>query len=159
MDRSGVRLVTALVMSASLGAATTAQAAGSCPSAQEQDARAVRDFQTMLMVSALQCSRSSPQTLASYNSFVTKARPILASAGETLRKGLVRLHGNQQGQRAYDRQVTAVANEQSAIQRSADWCMQAATLAQEATQLDPAALVTFARQSLGNSTPSTCTSN
>jgi hypothetical protein len=144
---------------AALVGGSPAQASPGCLTDLEQDARAVRDFQTMLMVSALQCARQSPQTLASYNQFVSRTRPILASAGDTLRKGFVRTHGSKDGQRAYDRQVTAVANEQSFVQRAANWCEQASGLALEASARDQSGLVALARESLGRSSGDSCSLN
>jgi hypothetical protein len=134
-------------------------AVSACPAAAAHEARLVRDFQTMLMVSALKCARQSPEMLASYNQFVSRTRPILASAAETLRRDLVRVHGAKEAPRLYDRQVTAVANTHSSIVRSTDWCAQATTLANRAAALEPAALAEIAREALGINRAEQCRSD
>lgn len=157
MARRGVYRRAAMISVVLLGMGMgPTRAMAACPHTEEADARAIRDFQTMLMVTALRCARQDPAMLTSYNLFVAKTRPVLAMAGATLRKGLVRIHGPKAGERAYDSQVTAVANEQSLIQRAPDWCAKAAALATDAAGREPAGLAELARQTL---TPSLVTAS
>ena len=84
--------------------ATMAQAA--CWSPQAVEAAAVRDMETMLMVSSLRCRISGVDFLESYNAFVRGSRPALTLANDRLRTHFAPIGGLN----AYDRYVTAIAN-------------------------------------------------
>lgn len=98
-------LVIALVASAIIAA--PAQAA--CWKADQVDAAKVRDFETMLMVSALRC-RKQGNMLARYNRFVVQARPALTQVNDTLRAHFAEAVGHSRSLNAYDSYVTRVAN-------------------------------------------------
>lgn len=88
--------------------ATPAQAA--CWSKEAIAAAKVREFETMLMVSALRCRNSGRDFLARYNQFVRQGRPVLARANETLRAQFAADFGSARGLNAYDGFVTSLAN-------------------------------------------------
>ena len=87
---------------------TSAQAA--CWSAPEVSAAAVRDLETMLMVSALRCRLSGSNFIADYNQLINQSRPALTAANDQLRAHIVTVAGARGGLDAYDRYVTAIAN-------------------------------------------------
>ena len=87
---------------------TSAQAA--CWSAPEVSAAAVRDLETMLMVSALRCRLSGTNFLSDYNQLINQSRPALTAANDQLRAHFVATAGARGGLDAYDRYVTAIAN-------------------------------------------------
>lgn len=88
--------------------ATPAQAA--CWSKDAIAAAKVREFETMLMVSALRCRTSGRDFLARYNQFVRQGRPVLVRANETLRAQFSAEYGTARGLNAYDGFVTSLAN-------------------------------------------------
>lgn len=88
--------------------ATPAQA--NCWSKETIAAAKVREFETMLMVSALRCRNSGHDFLAKYNHFVRQGRPVLAHANEKLRTHFVTIHGAGRGLNHYDGFVTSIAN-------------------------------------------------
>lgn len=81
-----------------------AQAA--CWSSDAISASKVREFETVLMVSALRC-RAGGNVLAKYNKFVRSSRPVLSAANDELRQHFV---AQGTGLNGYDRYVTALAN-------------------------------------------------
>jgi hypothetical protein len=87
----------------SLIATTPAQAA--CWSADQISAAKVREFETVLMVSALRCRGGG--VLASYNTFVRGSRPALTEANDQLR---AHFDADGSGLNGYDRYVTSLAN-------------------------------------------------
>jgi hypothetical protein len=99
MKKGFVARAMAGVLCASV-AITSAQA--KCWSEPEAAAAQLRDFETMLMVSALRCRLSGRNFLADYNRFVVKARPALTAANEVLRARM--------GLDGYDRYITSLAN-------------------------------------------------
>ena len=78
-----------------------------CWSANEVAAARVRDFDTMLMVSALRCRRGDSGMLKKYNAMVKRSRAALVVGNTRLRAYFTQTGG---GQNAFDRYVTRVAN-------------------------------------------------
>lgn len=104
-------------------AATPSLAA--CWGTQALSAAKVREFETMLMVSALRCRSGQENFLARYNQFVREARPALARANITLRGQFVADHGARGGLLAYDAFVTSLANRYGATGPS---CLEASKM-------------------------------
>lgn len=88
--------------------ATPVQAA--CWSKESIAAAKVREFETMLMVSALRCRTGGSDFLAKYNQFIREGRPVLTKANETLRAQFSSEFGAARGLNAYDGFVTSLAN-------------------------------------------------
>ncbi len=80
-----------------------------CWSDQAAAAAEVRDFETMLMVSALRCRTTGVNFLPRYNHFVRTGRVALVQANDNLRTHFTATHGAG-GLNAYDRYVTSIAN-------------------------------------------------
>lgn len=99
---SGAALIAALV-------STPVQA--QCWTPQAVAAAEVRDFETMLMVSALRCRASGQNFLHRYNHFVRQGRPALTEANDRLRAHFSAEVGPARGLNAYDRYVTSIANQ------------------------------------------------
>jgi hypothetical protein len=95
-----------IVAALALAALSVTSAHAACWSEVAVSAAKVRDFETMLMVSALRCRTADNAMLKQYNRFVTRSRPALAAVNETLRGHFAR----DGGLNAYDRFVTAIAN-------------------------------------------------
>lgn len=131
MRQRVVAMVTAAAV-ALMGSSAKATTYGDCWEREEEQAAAVRDFQMKLMVAALQCQAAGDgAVLARYNRFVSTFKPDLSRSANTLQKRALRLHGPG-GQRAFDRDMTRIANAYSNQQRGAEFCAQAADLADEA---------------------------
>ena len=77
-----------------------------CWTASEVAAARVRDFDTMLMVSALRCRHGDSKMLSKYNAMVKRSRAALVVGNTRLRARFA----SQGGQNAFDRYVTRVAN-------------------------------------------------
>lgn len=88
--------------------ATPAQA--NCWTKEAVAAAKIREFETMLMVSALRCRTSGRDFLARYNQFVREGRPILTQVNEALRTQFTADYGAGRGLNAYDGFVTSIAN-------------------------------------------------
>ncbi len=88
--------------------ATPAQAG--CWSKEAVAAAKIREFETMLMVSALRCRNGGRDFLARYNQFVREGRPVLTQVNETLRTQFTADLGTGRGLNAYDGFVTSIAN-------------------------------------------------
>ena len=90
--------------------ATSAQAA--CWSAKSASAAQVREFETMLMVSALRCRSGSDGFLDDYNRFVRSSRTTLTGVNDDLR---AQFGGNSRSAlNRYDSYVTSIANRHGA---------------------------------------------
>lgn len=85
-------------------------AKASCWSEDAWEAARVRELDTMLMVEALRCRRTTADFLATYNRFVEGSRPALVRANLLLRAHFAETVGPRGALDAYDRYVTAVAN-------------------------------------------------
>ena len=88
--------------------ATPVQAA--CWSKEAVAAAKIREFETMLMVSALRCRTSGRDFLARYNQFIREGRPVLTKVNDTLRQQFSADLGSARGLNAYDGFVTSLAN-------------------------------------------------
>lgn len=100
----------------------------------------------MLMVAALQCDSWRNPSRSRYNTFVMTHRPALNSHNDVLKLHFIRTHGFANGQAAYDRFTTTLANSDAhdAAAMAADYCETAATFVRLATEAHPAALAELA---------------
>ena len=119
--------VAALAIATIAGQATAAS--NDCWAAQETSAAKVRDLQSMLMVAALRCRTSGVDVLASYNQFVRNNREALVATNSRLKVHFNTAYGPVEGQRAYDRFTTALANAYGAGDSGAESCSDMAELA------------------------------
>lgn len=102
-------MLKSIVVAAAAIAIIAAPAEASCWKADHVAAAKVRDFETMLMVSALRC-RGSGTMLARYNKFVVQSRSALTEVNDRLREHFADSVGNTRALNAYDGYVTRVAN-------------------------------------------------
>ena len=102
-------MVRTFVIALAAMAIVVAPAQAACWKADQVDAAKVRDFETMLMVSALRC-RANGNMLARYNRFVVQARPALTHVNDALRAHFDEAVGPSRALNAYDSYVTRVAN-------------------------------------------------
>lgn len=124
--------------------AMPANAQRPCWSPQQVKAAKVRDLQTLLMVGALQCRTSGHDVLKGYNRFVINSRSVIQGHNEVLRSRFVNVHGAREGQRAYDRFTTALANGHAANTGASDFCPSMAALANQAASSSRAELEALA---------------
>jgi hypothetical protein len=103
----GKNLIVALACAVSVLATP---AGATCWTSGQVSAAKVRDFDTMLMVSALRCRLTGSDLLTRYNAFVTQDRVPLTQANDVLRAHFVEKVGKSEGLNAYDNYVTKVAN-------------------------------------------------
>ncbi len=122
-------LVTGWAMALALVA--TAPAGAACWQPEEYEAARIRDLQTMLMVSALQCRTRDPEMPAAYNKFVQRAKPTLLE-GE---KALLGHFAREGDKLAYDRFTTSLANRYADLAQHPEFCTRAKRIlaADEAT--------------------------
>ncbi|MBK5264810.1 MAG: hypothetical protein JJE34_06185 [Alphaproteobacteria bacterium] len=136
-------------VSASL-AAVPAQAA-SCWSTQAVEAAQVRDFEMMLMVSALRCRNTNANFLDEYNGFVRAKRVALTQVNDDLRSQFEKTLGAKAALNAYDRYATQLANSYGAGAEGLDCSdMQSLVQAANGAQSSRAALVTLAQRAGAN---------
>jgi hypothetical protein len=102
-------MIRSLVIALAAAVIVAAPAHAACWKADAVDAAKVRDFETMLMVSALRC-RAQGTMLARYNKFVVQARPALTQVNDMLRAHFAESAGQGRSLNAYDGYVTRVAN-------------------------------------------------
>ncbi|MBB4641628.1 hypothetical protein [Rhizorhapis suberifaciens] len=125
---------------------TPAQAA-SCWNIQAIEAAQVRDFETMLMVSALRCRNTGVNFLDEYNDFVRSKRTALTQVNDELRAQFEQTLGAKAALNAYDGYVTSLANSYGAgAVGLACSDMQSLTRAANAASPSKAALVTLAQR-------------
>ena len=95
-------------------AVATAMCAGSASAACWSDAAykaaQLRELDTMLMVEALRCRKTSANFVETYNSFVVASRPALLKANATLKTHFTSEVGAKGALNAYDNYMTTVAN-------------------------------------------------
>lgn len=126
--------------------ATQAQAA-TCWSTQAVEAAQVRDFETMLMVSALRCRTSGSGFLNEYNSFIRSKRAALTQVNDELRTHFQKAAFGKAALDAYDRFVTQLANSYGAGAQGLDCTdMQSLMRAAEAVEPTREALVALAQR-------------
>ena len=97
----------ALLLAAFAGAAPVN---ARCWSDADVAAARTREFETMLMVSALRCRTSGAAFLDEYNSFVRTSRSALGAVNTALRGHFDDGRGDRATLDAYDGYVTAIAN-------------------------------------------------
>lgn len=126
--------------------ATHAQAA-TCWSTQAVEAAQVRDFETMLMVSALRCRNTGMNFLSDYNAFIRGKRTALTQVNDELRAHFRKAAAGKAALDAYDRFATQLANSYGAGAAGLD-CADLASLmrAANAAPATRAALVTLAQR-------------
>ncbi len=98
------------LVAAILAAAGPVEAKAACWSPDAIAAAKIRDFETMLMVSALRCRTSEYDFLPTYNAFVRTGRTALSQANTALRTHFAAGASENEGLNAYDRYVTSGAN-------------------------------------------------
>jgi hypothetical protein len=110
------------LLSAGIALALVATPAGAaCWQHDEYEAARVRDLQTMLMVSALQCRRQMPGMPAAYNRFVGRARTQLVDGERVLLAHFAR----ESDRSSYDRFTTALANRYAELAQREAFCERA----------------------------------
>lgn len=118
-----MRFVTSLCAAAVIVTAPQPSLAA-CWNATDIAAARVRDFDTMLMVSALRCRNGNSAMFKNYNAMVKRSRAALVVGNQRLRARFA----NAGGQEAFDRYVTRVANRYgTAVDR--EGCTTLATIA------------------------------
>ena len=118
---------------ATLATAQPAQADMGCWNSQQAAAAKVRDLQSRLMVASLRCRAIGIDVLEPYNAFVSTNRDTLQAANGVLRAQFAAGFGNE-GESAYDRFTTALANEYGADSTTAQICADTADAAMEAVE-------------------------
>lgn len=117
---------TVLAMMASASGAT-------CWSDAELAAARVRDLQSMLMVATLRCQAAHIDITGAYNGFVRTNRSGIEGVNLKL-KAHFWSDGPVEGQRAYDRFTTRLANAYGSGDTGPESCAEAATVAQAASE-------------------------
>ncbi|MET0372317.1 MAG: hypothetical protein ABW039_13200 [Sphingobium sp.] len=84
--------------------------AATCWTPAAVEAAQVRDFEMMLMVSALRCRSTANNFLPAYNRFVQEKRAALTEVNEELRSHFQSIVGKGAALGAYDNYVTGIAN-------------------------------------------------
>lgn len=93
------------------GVATAPAYAAPCWSARAVEAAQIRQFDIMLMVSALRCQVKGTDIVADYNAFVRSNRAVLVGANEEILRHFNAALGGRAALNAYDRLGTAMANQ------------------------------------------------
>ncbi len=104
-----------------------------CWSDTELAAARVRDMQSMLMVATLRCQAMHIDVTRDYNAFVQANRAAIETMNLRL-KAHFWADGPVEGQRAYDRFTTALANAYGAGDTGADSCAEAAAVSRAAAE-------------------------
>ena len=120
--------------------ATAPVQAAPCWTKQAEKAAKIRDFQTYLMVGALQCRGREARVLSDYNKFVRNHRGVISAQNEQLRRHFINAHGRNGGERAYDRFTTALANDQSSRSQDGAHCQSVAETTARAAAAPPVEL-------------------
>lgn len=101
------KFVTAVIAAAMPLAPATA---ATCWKQTAVEAAQIRDFEMMLMVSALRCRATGNDFLASYNRFIRDKREVLTQVNDELREHFRSVAGPVGALGAYDNYVTGLAN-------------------------------------------------
>lgn len=88
----------------------TSATAATCWKPTAVEAAQVRDFEMMLMVSALRCRATSNNFLPAYNRFINDKRAALTEVNDELREHFRSVVGPVGALSAYDNYVTGLAN-------------------------------------------------
>jgi len=103
-----------IITKALAGAVAMAMCAGSANAACWSDAAykaaQLRELDTMLMVEALRCRKTSANFVETYNRFVVASRPALLKANAALKTHFADEVGQKGALNAYDSYMTTVAN-------------------------------------------------
>ncbi len=121
-----------------------AEAVSDCWHADEAKAFRIQALQTMLMVDAIKCQDTIPETLASYNAFMTARHDMLVSNKYTVQAHFVRTLGPVDGSKASTDSDTLVANRLSAGPIDVARCQTSGMYARAAAQATPDDLLTMA---------------
>lgn len=97
------------VVALAVGFASPSIAAPSCASLQEQEAMAVRAFQSQLMVAAVACNQAD-----AYNRFANKYQSIVSAQGNNLKAHFKRAYGGSSEKKLNDF-ITELANAWSQV--------------------------------------------
>ena len=124
---------------------SSAFAADSCWHPNEAKAAQLRDLQIKLMVGTLQCRSKNSSAVELYNAFITKQRGLLDANAQILKTRFLRENGAKDGQAAYDRYATALANENSAHSGESNYCANMDTLVRMATSASQPDLLVLAQ--------------
>jgi hypothetical protein len=135
-----------------LAAIATPAAAANCWTPTDVAAAKVREMQTRLAVTVLQC-RSKLDIRASYNQFLRSGHSALRSANERLKAHFM-AEGKMVGQREYDRYTTALANAYGGGETSLASCAKTSALVTEATMANNNLLQLAAREVIVPTLPS-----
>lgn len=90
--------------------ANTGAGAATCWDQRSTEAAQIREFDIMLMVSALRCQVKGTDFVADYNRFVTGNKPVLVAVNDELRRHFNEELGGKAALDAYDQMSTAMAN-------------------------------------------------
>ena len=133
------------LIAAAVCAAQPAQAEMGCWSHEQAAAAKVRDLQSRLMVASLRCRAMGHDVLGPYNSFVNVNRATIQAAKGVIKAQFTAGFGAE-GESAYDRFTTAMANEYGADATTAEICAETANAALEASEAegDPRKLIALA---------------
>jgi len=144
MTKMGTNLALALAAGA-LVLAQPVQAEMGCWSSEQAAAAKLRDLQSRLMVASLRCRAIGIDVLAPYNAFVSVNRTTLQAANGVLKAQFDAGFGSE-GQNAYDRFTTALANGYGADATTDRICADTADAALEAGEAngDVRRLITLA---------------
>jgi hypothetical protein len=112
---------------------TPAQADMGCWNQEQTAAARVRDLQSRLMVASLRCRAIGVDVFEPYNAFVSSNRGTIQAANTVLRAQFSAGYGDE-GETAYDRFTTALANEYGADATTGDICAETADAALEAVE-------------------------
>jgi hypothetical protein len=115
--------------------AQPAQADMGCWNNEQAAAAKVRDLQSRLMVASLRCRAIGIDVLAPYNAFVAGNRTTLQAANSVLRAQFAAGYGLE-GETAYDRFTTAMANGYGAEATTDQICAETADAALEAAEAE-----------------------
>ncbi|WP_106511224.1 hypothetical protein [Allosphingosinicella deserti] len=113
--------------------AQPALADAGCWNSEQAAAARVRDLQSRLMVATLRCKAFGIDVLAPYNSFVTVNRETLQAANGVLKAQFAAGFGSE-GESAYDRFTTSLANQYGADATTDQICAETADAALEAAE-------------------------
>ncbi len=118
-----------------LAALAAAPVQAGCWSIEDASAARIRDLQSMLMVAALRCQAAHFDISGDYNGFVSDNRTAIIAANDALKRHFIRQAGAVEGQAAYDRFTTRLANAYGAARSTAGDCAMAGVIARDARMM------------------------
>lgn len=105
-----MRMISKALAATAAAALLAGSAQASCWSDTAYKAAQLRELDTMLMVEALRCRKTSANFVETYNRFVETSRPALLKANAALRRHFAAEVGESGALNAYDNYMTTVAN-------------------------------------------------